>query len=100
MVLDTQKVAVSIFFDPLVWYLADAAMHGTGYGAGKYIPHIPKMGNSYGFGFGYGLNRGLGRGYGSLLPCGAGAGYGNNFNGEAYGNGLISYIDLNRAKLF
>jgi hypothetical protein len=92
----------SKLFDPLVWYLSSAAIHGNGYGVGKRIPHVPDLGNSYGngFGFGYAQSKGFGRGYGRHWGHGAGSGYGNGFAGGAYGNGLVSYTELNHGLLF
>lgn len=42
------------FFDPLVWYLADAAMHGVseGYGASYFFSWNRVFGSGYGYGHG------------------------------------------------
>ena len=56
-------------FDPLVWYLADAAMHGFDFGGGK----------GYGYGRGYGKGNGDGRRNGYTY---GGEGHGYHYLGD------------------
>jgi hypothetical protein len=53
IVLDTSN----LFFDPLIWYVADAAMHGTGYGGGKYNANT-EITHGFSVYFGNGLHYG------------------------------------------
>jgi hypothetical protein len=74
------------FFDPLVWYMADAVMQGR-------VSFVTRE-NHFGDGEGYGDNEGGGNGsgycytYGHYSPTGRGYGYSY---GEATGNGFPTY---------
>ena len=68
-------------FDPLLWYVADAAMHGSDLGYG----FSTSRGNGYGYGYGPEDN-----GYGVTHGGGIGTGYTQCYgfsNGHCYGDG-------------
>jgi hypothetical protein len=92
----------SKFFDPLVWYVADAVMQGTGKCRGDRHTNSIAKSDSVGHGAGYGdpLCEGepSGSGYGSESGNGLGSGYGTsrgNGNGYSY-----SYLKTRNVRHF
>ena len=97
-------------FDPLVWYLADAAMHGAGWGFGTGYGGYEGYVNGYGmkdrYDNGYGAAAGNGRrsysGTGNYLGNAYGCGYAFNYDtaiGNGCGNGY-GYERLRHALCF
>lgn len=78
-------------FDILLWYVAEAAMHGWGCGSGD-----GQMSVCYGNGFRYGANNGEGYGYGYDAYGSGEPGY-HSCYGDARYNG---YRNLRGAKTF
>jgi hypothetical protein len=73
-------------FDPLLWYVADAVMHGFGSGNGNGYGN--GRGNSYGYGYGFGD------------AWGHGYGYGDGDRGGDFRNNSYAYAIFKRAPSF
>lgn len=77
------------YFDPIVWYMVSAAMHGVG-------PYkVPTYGNGHSHGNRYGNSYGCGV---LLSHYGDGQGYGDGVGG-AFGRGT-GYLRLRYAQYF
>ena len=88
---DTSRLS-NPYFDPLVWYVADAVMHGFGYGInptfyygnGSSYTYGHENGNGYGYGPSVSWLYGNGKGYGSFYgnPVGGSRGGGVGYEGR------------------
>jgi hypothetical protein len=98
---DPTQLRTSKFFDPLIWYLADAAMWGYGdsYEHG-YADDDDSNGDGSGYGYALypgdgccGIGCGTSQLYGNIIGCGWGDGDGYGSGGNACGSGG-HYYDL------